>query len=106
MKNGIGPASLAEHLASLEGVLNTSLKLVCDLNKENCAFLLEQMEYFGHMTDALGGIQMKENLEPLLIPLNVKELCSFWVTPQLLQPFPTYLISKDGTPIPYMYEDK
>ena len=73
-------STLAEHLANLEGVLKRLSEAGLRLNKEKCAFFLEQIEYLGHMIDAQGVNPTGEKIKAIKNapqPKNVTELRSF-----------------------------
>ena len=101
-------STLAEHLANLEGVLKRLSEAGLRLNKEKCAFFLEQIEYLGHMIDAQGVHPTGEKIKAIKNapqPKNVTELRSFFGQPQLLQPFLAHLLSKNGTLIQFTAKD-
>ena len=73
-------STLAEHLANLEGVLKRLSEAGLRLNKEKCAFFLEQIEYLGHTIDAQGEHPNGEKIKAIKNapqPKNVTELRSF-----------------------------
>ena len=73
-------STLAEHLANLEGVLKRLSEAGLRLNKEKCAFFLEQIEYLGHTIDAQGVHPTGEKIKAIKNapqPKNVTELRSF-----------------------------
>ena len=73
-------SKLAEHLANLEGVLKRLSEAGLRLNKEKCAFFLEQIEYLDHTIDAQGVHPTGEKIKAIKNapqPKNVTELRSF-----------------------------
>ena len=77
----ISGSTLAEHLANLKGVLKRLSEAGLRLNKEKCAFFLEQIEYLGHTIDAQGvhptGEKIIKAIKNAPQPKNVTELHSF-----------------------------
>ncbi len=73
-------STLAEHLANLEGVLKRLSEAGLRLNKETCAFFLEQIEYLGRTIDAQGVHPTGEKIKAIKNaphPKNVTELRLF-----------------------------
>ena len=58
-------STLAEHLANPEGVLKRLSEAGLRLNKEKCAFFLEQIEYLGHTIDARGVHPTEEKIKSI-----------------------------------------
>ena len=69
-----------EHLCNLDAVLNRLNSAGLKLNKSKCSFMLDKIEYLGHIIDAKGLHPTQEKVKAIREaphPRNISELRSF-----------------------------